>query len=547
MTPPRSTQAPESTLGTLSVREVCEFDLLRNAKVLAGSAGLNRRVQRLNVMSVPDIARWTKPQELLLATGFPLPDTSDGIISLLCDLDDRGVAAFAIKLGDYRDPLDASALQKADELGLPIIALPEDVAFNDILSEVLAALTNRQAAALSRAQNVHQALLRISLSGGGLSDIVRELSSVLGGIGVVCVNTAGEALAQHLSDPQRDRLRQAGLLDEAHSYTRLSTLASDPGPPQTGVFAAQVSAGELHHGYLLAVSADGSLEQEVRMMVEQAAIVAALNVSRDLAVSSVARRFEASAIHGLLAGSENEIQEVAARSSSFEWDLNRPLTVLAACREITAIQTEDVMKREHDLRAWTSAVRTVDRHAAAGVLGRNLVAICGAEGRPEELAARISENLKGATRSRFLIGISSVVSELRSLPRGYHDAQMALEFTRQAAGSVSVRSYDSLGLFRLFNAVTDRGELRAFVDETLGPVLALSEGDRDEMLSTLDVLLKTRMNVAESSRILRYHYNTLRYRVRKLEQLLGAFTDDYELELRITVALQIMHMWRIST
>jgi PucR family transcriptional regulator, purine catabolism regulatory protein len=54
------------------------------------------------------------------------------------------------------------------------------------------------------------------------------------------------------------------------------------------------------------------------------------------------------------------------------------------------------------------------------------------------------------------------------------------------------------------------------------------------------VISSTGFNVAESARILHYHYNTMRYRVTKLERLLGEFPGDAAAALRIGVALQIL-------
>ena len=55
----------------LSVTEVLGTAVLRGSRVLAGTKGLDRPVQRLNVMEVPDSLEWVKPHELLLTTGYP--------------------------------------------------------------------------------------------------------------------------------------------------------------------------------------------------------------------------------------------------------------------------------------------------------------------------------------------------------------------------------------------------------------------------------------------------------------------------------------------
>ncbi len=50
----------------MPVRSLLGISSLRGASVLAGAAGLDREVRRVNVMEVPDILPWVKPHELLL-------------------------------------------------------------------------------------------------------------------------------------------------------------------------------------------------------------------------------------------------------------------------------------------------------------------------------------------------------------------------------------------------------------------------------------------------------------------------------------------------
>ena len=113
---------------------------------------------------------------------------------------------------------------------------------------------------------------------------------------------------------------------------------------------------------------------------------------------------------------------------------------------------------------------------------------------------------------------------------------------RQLQGSSALAHFDDLGAFRLLSLIEDVNELRNFVTEVLGELADESDPEAADMRATLRVLLDTNLNVAETSRRLHFHYNTLRYRITKLEKTVGPFISDPDLQLDLSLALRVMHM-----
>ena len=88
----RGSQAPAEAL---TVHEMLGEDAMRGARIIAGADGLGRPVRRLNLMPVPNIVRWTKQDEFLLTTGYPLPRQPEEFCRLIEQLAAKGLAGLA--------------------------------------------------------------------------------------------------------------------------------------------------------------------------------------------------------------------------------------------------------------------------------------------------------------------------------------------------------------------------------------------------------------------------------------------------------------------
>jgi len=541
----------------LSLAAVLELDSLRGARVLAGHAGLGRLVSSLNVMEVPDILPWVKPQELLLTTGYPLRGVPHSLPVLVGELAARGLAGMAVKLGRYLEELPASMLEEADRVGLPVIALPDDVGFDEIITQVLTEVLNRQAAMLARAEDAHRALVQIVLTGGGLDRLCEELVGIFGGAAMV--TTADGRVLASAGHGEQD-LEQAWTLDCFDPSGRFRVENEPVGVRTGGGLRTQravvrIVAGALDHGRLVAFSSSREMTAEDVHILERAATVAALAITKTQAVSAVESKYQADFLRDALAGRAGNAERVTAHADSLGWDIGRRMVVVVAETDPPATRKglgRDELRSLQDrfATAWQQVVRVRDERAPVVGFSQEVVSVLGVpqDADSEDVTRLVREIVRvvsgdgGGGRRSFSTGISRPIASAGELPQAYEQALKAVSVGRQMNGPSALTHFDGLGIFRLLSLVPDTAELRSFVAEALGELVANDTPENADLRTTLSVLLDTNLNVAETARILHFHYNTLRYRIVKLERMLGPFTSDPNLRLTLSLALQVVQM-----
>jgi purine catabolism regulator len=541
----------------LTVAEVLASRVLAGSVVLAGEAGLDRAVERLNVMEVPDILPWVKPRELLLTTGYPLRDAPEKLVGLVADLDGRGLAALGVKLGRYLEELPAEMLAEADRRGFPVIALPAQVAWDDVLEQVLTDLLDQQAAAQARVDEVQHALVQVVLDGGGLPELAGTLVELLGGAVVICTQDgrvladAGDVTALSAAFSSRC-FEPSGRLRTESEVSGLSQHAGMAG----NHVVVPVMAGRMDHGRIVAFSPDGSLTAEDVPLVERAATVAALAVTKQLAVRAVESKYQGDFLRDVLTGQIGP-ELAVTHAATLGWEIDRPVIVVVAELDPAPGEplTDSLVARpavERFAAAWATVIRPRDPHAPVVGFHREVVAVIGVPASGDvdrcvrDLVREVSGDGGGGRRS-FGTGVSRIAASPANIPTAYEQARTAVRVGRRMHGSGAVAHFDGLGVFRLLSLVEDQAELRAFAEETLGELSrpdgpGTDSGEAADLRRTLEVLLETNLNVAETARLLHFHYNTLRYRIAKLERILGPFTRDPHLRLSLQVALQVLQM-----
>lgn len=414
---------------------------------------------------------------------------------------------------------------------------------------------DRAAEALARVDALHTGLTQIVLEGGALDGIAAEVARVLD-VGVLFSSSDGRERAAALTPAHRELLGTHHLLDPT-GRVRIERIGETAPVGPGEARGLRVAAGGVDLARLVCVRAEGSISSDDVHALERAAAVAALLITREEAVTAVENKYQGDFLRDLLMRRTADPEHVAEHADTFGWDLRRPVVVVVA--EIDPPGPEEPAPTRAQRRQWQERFSAAWRQVARGidpgipsvdfssevvtllpvVAGDGAEPVAGHDVVRRAVTAVTGD--KGGGRRPFSVGVSRVATTLEELPEAYAQARRAVEVGRRVAGGGSTTFFDQLGLHRLIALVPDAAELRSFTRDVLGP-LAEPGTEAADLRETLQILLDTNFNVAEAARLQFFHYNTMRYRVSKLERLLGPLSSDPHLRLDVAVALRVLEI-----
>lgn len=120
-----------------SVKDILKIPKLRNSKVVAGHKGLDKNIRYVTVMEVPNIVKWLKGDDLLITSLYSIKDDIEKQCNLIRELSKSSCSCVAIKVGEYVDKIPEELKRIADECELPLIEIPYDLIYIDIIMSVM--------------------------------------------------------------------------------------------------------------------------------------------------------------------------------------------------------------------------------------------------------------------------------------------------------------------------------------------------------------------------------------------------------------------------
>ena len=358
-----------------------------------------------------------------------------------------------------------------------------------------------QSEGTTRAATLHERLMDVAVSGGGVEKIIEALSEVVDGVIAFADETDRVIAAAQSGQPVESVVVQE--VQGAQPSVAFRPLAQRHPVVDDGVTTVPVASVDSYFG-ALQVAASGELDGIARRMLERSALTIALVVASERAVSDAERRTSSEVLEALLTRRIDDLAGFTRRARSVGLDLSAG----------HAVAVVDPGTRGPKLLA--DLERHV--HANGGLvarLGGQLVAVVPAADLDAARAAVASVAPKAT------IGIAGPATGPAGMKQSYDDAAACVSVLAALGRDGECAGPSDLGPYRFLLARSGRHDVGRFVERTIGSLVRHDEARGTHLVSTADVFLATGRQHAAAAAELCIHPNTLYQRLQRISRLLG--------------------------
>lgn len=531
----------------LTVADAIRLEPFTGAQVVAGHAGLDRRVAWVHIASGPDAPQWLNGGELVLTTVRNLPYEPADLSRYLVDMADKGVAALAVSVGRFLEVTPDYLRAAADEHQFPLIEIPFQARFVDIAKATNEHIAEENMAIVTRAFDIQQKLTQLVLQGGDLKALASLLADLIGQ-SISIENERFEILAsaniaevdearrftvsQGRTDP---RLVQAleihGILRQIHTTLRPVHI---PRMPDVGLelerFLAPIVVHGDVYGYVWVIAHDRPLTDLDRMALDSGATIAALMLLYQESVQSAEASLKGGLLSQLIQGDAGRAAVLTDQALRYGVDLTHPFIMLLVehpDRSMTKmLQVYRRVNRLASLHHWSAVV---------GQFAGQVVVLAQAS---ENIIALTDAVCAEVTKAR--IGISRTHRSATAVSEAYQQCREVLHIAGQLGDQRRAVYFDHLGyLHALYRA----GEPALVTNPYVPQVRRLLHAGEPELFHTLETYLDTGGNGVQTAKRLHIHRSTLNYRLGRIVEIGGFDLSDPLERTNLQMALKLLRLF----
>ena len=544
----------------MKIQDVLKDKRFSEFSLLAGLSGAGNAISTVTVIDTPDGAKWLSGGEFVITTAYMLKDDEEALLRFIRTLKARKASALGIKQGRYIENIPDSALALSDDLGLPLLLIPQKFPYADIINPILSELVNQQTNRLIQANLIHTKFTELAVSDASIPDILSAFMSIVGvptaffdfETAQIWYSDSESNLAQHL---KTERILSHRDIDLARYDLHL--IANQNRRFGVLVFEKGVLEREMEEdgGTALIRERDPGF----KIALENAATNIILREQTIISNRQVAERYKGLLIQDILIHNIKSETEIHNRAEIFGWDFHDGGIVLEV--DINNIKQRfkrnfsnntSKMLEEMSTEIFDISIREILRfYPNAHYVKLSDIIIFVLSIRPKErkqmekhIAEAFSRIQKSIENIPFTIsfGIGRYYENIEQIYLSYQEAREVIRLSYMFSWFNRILYYEKMDLFRIFLPILDNQEALEACRNCLQPLLDYDRKNGKNMLETLQVVSECDWNLKLAAERMFLHPNSVKYRMEQIGKLIHRNCREHSDRLLIEIALLVQTM-----
>lgn len=495
--------------------------------VLAGGDRLgDAEVRWVHTSELADPGPYLEGGELLLTTGMKLDVTDDASMSgYVRRLAAAGVVGLGFGVGVGHDEVPAALVAAAAKARLPLLEVPRRTPFIAISKAVSAAVAADQYQAVTAGFEAQRELTRAALAPDGTAALLARLAQHLDGWAAL-YDSAGAVLAAAPDWAGRRAARLSGEIDRLRDTPAPASAAvAGPAGSEDRVELQSLGTGRRPRGFL-AVGTEERLDTSARYVVHAAVALLTLSLEQSRTLQDAEQRLAAALLRMLLAGEPGHARSVAGPLYGALLDHPVRLLIAEPAQPHSAAGAEAVTLLGE--RAEAAAHRSGDPLLAVRE-GPRLIVLAAEDAAALSTAADLAE-----AADALAAGLSAPVPPAE-VPEAHRQAERALAVALRRGRNLV--EHGEVGAGSVLPLLADDA-VRAFAEGLLRPLRDHDATARGDLVASLHAWLSHHGQWDAAAADLGVHRHTLRYRMRRVEEILGRSLDDPDVRMELWLAMK---------
>lgn len=530
----------------VTIRDILNSDEFRDFVVLAGDSALDKEVHSITIMDSPNPFPWSVGGEIVLSSGYIFKKHESEFEELIRKMSDAGIVALFIKLKRYFDYIPQNIIDLGNEIGFVIVSVPVEMSFVDVINPTLSKIINFQSEVIRKSEKILSDFTSLVMNEGDTLTIIKVISEILGE--EICyydmkLNEMYHCKSSCYKDRDFENININQLLVEKESY--------------------RVSMNNKIFGYIVFLGRKkGDIYRDEFNALAHANTALILDTQKKLSSMQIENRHKNEFVRDIITNNIRSKMEIEKRAQSFGWTFKETFRTLIVDidnfkDEYTKMgntdEKRDINNDLDDIRdnILSTAVRVVKSYFVDSVyvnLSDTAVFLIqnNREDKIDEILEKMSEEIRNTIGNKFdftvSIGIGESQDDIINVYRSYKEAQMAIKIGRTIYNSNFSLHYKDLGVYRILYSIYQNEDVLSFCKSSIGKVLDYDGQYNTELFSSLQKIADCDWNLKIAAEELYIHYNTMKYRYKKIAEILDKDLNKTEVRTDISLALKIYKM-----